>query len=730
MLSRLWLLDDEHVQSKSLLYPDSRVHAFVKFCSVYMGLDDMELMFGNHVAELPLFCSVHVPVNGSTEVRRVVPIRSTASSSSVLSGLSTSTTPLFTRSSFGSLPASPVTSSPLLPASPSQMTTASKTGFSFSPTSLQESPLRKGSSFRRDAIVKIGLENPSDPLWQWCDSDIAISPVLANQLSRIEKMELRVVDSPVNVNVKWVEAAMVRAAQHYVPRALSVRSDTLVFSFGPHSPPAHFASVVISPSSPRSTDAWGYTDERTVVQLVPSSSLPCADDDSKSSEAYKIDFGIFFNRLLSSVTFRGLEIERPTLVIIESRNSREVVRLLRTCLPFDRSIHLVYPGDILETAQSEEFLLELLARQHGTGDVLVFMQPHLLFPRVLTEETSISVRDRFLYSLKKRREPRDAPVVLVVPDVHALDRVVVEAASDVIEWDWFVLKAQSPVQESNGLDEKLNRFKAAAERYKHTIVGLEHVVASIGNSLFHSVIGISDGLSPFGYLLYGPPGTGKTSVARLLTYCEPSISVFVLRITDVLRGTVGEGEKSVRETFERASIQRPSVVFLDELQAVFGKKSDDRCQPVLAQLFSELDRLSIENASSVNGAVVVLGATNRPDLLDESLLRKGRLDQHVFVSLPAESVRREIFLSIDAVKQSCLSDEMVDAVVRRSSGYSCADVVNIARQAQLFAVGRGLENPVWDDYVRVLSSSVASVSPESLRMLQSWQSHGGTKVRP
>jgi transitional endoplasmic reticulum ATPase len=188
--------------------------------------------------------------------------------------------------------------------------------------------------------------------------------------------------------------------------------------------------------------------------------------------------------------------------------------------------------------------------------------------------------------------------------------------------------------------------------------------------------------APKGVLLYGPPGTGKTLMAKAVAN-EAQSNFISIKGPELLNKYVGESEKGVREVFEKARSNAPTVIFFDEIDSIAGERGQRMGdsgvgERVVSQLLTELDGLEeLED-------VVVVATTNRPDLIDSALLRPGRLDRHVHVPVPDEEARRAIF-AVHSGRKPLADDVDLDELARRTDGYVGADIEAVCREASMAA---------------------------------------------
>ncbi len=215
---------------------------------------------------------------------------------------------------------------------------------------------------------------------------------------------------------------------------------------------------------------------------------------------------------------------------------------------------------------------------------------------------------------------------------------------------------------------------------------------------------------PKGVLLYGPPGTGKTLLAKAVAH--ETHSVFIKLIgSELVRKYIGEGARLVRELFKMAHEKAPSIVFIDELDAIGTRRMDsatsgDReVQRTLMQLLAEMDGFN------PRGDVRIIAATNRPDILDPAMLRPGRFDRLIEIPLPDEATRRDIF-KIHTRKMNLTADVIIDALSTGTEGTSGADIKAICTEAGMFAIREDRDSVSQLDFEKAISKVTGKVPGE------------------
>src|SRR6187431_864698 len=197
------------------------------------------------------------------------------------------------------------------------------------------------------------------------------------------------------------------------------------------------------------------------------------------------------------------------------------------------------------------------------------------------------------------------------------------------------------------------------------------------------------GKIPKGVLMMGPPGTGKTLLAKAVAG-EANVPFFSISGSDFVEMFVGVGASRVRDLFEQGKKSAPCIIFIDEIDAVgrhrgagLGGGHDEREQ-TLNQLLVEMDGFDTQEG------VIIIAATNRPDVLDPALLRPGRFDRQITVSLPDVKGREEI-LKVHSRKVKMAEEVDLAVIARGTPGYSGAELANVINEAALLAARRGLK---------------------------------------
>ncbi|MFP4343636.1 MAG: ATP-dependent zinc metalloprotease FtsH [Anaerolineales bacterium] len=236
-------------------------------------------------------------------------------------------------------------------------------------------------------------------------------------------------------------------------------------------------------------------------------------------------------------------------------------------------------------------------------------------------------------------------------------------------------------------------------------VELKEIIAFLKNPERFTQMGAK---LPKGVLLVGPPGTGKTLLAQA-TAGEAGVPFFSISGSDFVQMFVGVGAARVRDLFEQAKRRAPCIIFIDEIDAVGQSRAsvgalgtNDEREQTLNQLLHEMDGFE------PNQGVVIMAATNRPEVLDPALLRPGRFDRQVQVPLPTETGRLEI-LKIHTEEVPLAPDADLARLARVTAGFSGADLANIVNEAALLAVRRDHERVRMDDFELAIERVVAGL---------------------
>src|SRR5271168_924092 len=215
------------------------------------------------------------------------------------------------------------------------------------------------------------------------------------------------------------------------------------------------------------------------------------------------------------------------------------------------------------------------------------------------------------------------------------------------------------------------------------------------------------GRSPKGVLLVGPPGTGKTLLARAVAG-EAGVPFFSISGSEFVEMFVGVGAARVRDLFEQARQHAPAIIFIDELDALgrargpFAGGGQDEKDQTLNQLLAELDGFD------PSSGLVLLGATNRPEVLDPALLRAGRFDRHILVDRPDKRGREQI-LAVHLKKATLAPDVKPEEIAALTPGFTGADLANLVNEATLLATRRNAEAVTMDDFNNAIERIVAGL---------------------
>jgi transitional endoplasmic reticulum ATPase len=390
--------------------------------------------------------------------------------------------------------------------------------------------------------------------------------------------------------------------------------------------------------------------------------------------------------------------ERGDVIVIGATNRPDSIDpALRRPGRFDREIEISVPNaegrlEILQIHTRGMPLAPDVNLGHIASELHGYTGADL---RALCREAALKSLRRFLPEIELEGE-QISPEILEAMTVNAQD--FRDARKEIVPTamrEFYVEIPSVPWSSIGGLEDIKKKLQ-------------ENVIWALTKpEVFHKV-GVKP---PRGVLMYGPPGCGKTLLARAIA-TESGANFITVRGPEILSKWVGESEKAVREIFRKARTSTPCIVFFDEIDSIAGGRSMESedsgvGERVLSQLLTEIDSISSSEE------VFVIGATNRPDILDISLLRPGRLDLLVYIKAPDEQARKEV-LRLITQNMPIGSDVSIDEIAKRAEGYSGADLEAICREAALSSLRRNETIPkvLQADFNNALSAVKPSISKE------------------
>jgi transitional endoplasmic reticulum ATPase len=393
--------------------------------------------------------------------------------------------------------------------------------------------------------------------------------------------------------------------------------------------------------APKREEVTGEVERRMVSQL-----LTCMDGLKKRGKVVVI---AATNRphSLDTALRRGGRFDREIEIPVPDRNGRlEILKIHTRSMPLDKDVELNLLADVTYGFVGADILI--LAKEAAMSAL------RRVLPEIKWKEDTELPREIMEKLIVKKSDFEDA---LRMVEPSAMREVMVEIPK--VKWE-----------DVGGLEEVKSTLK-------------EMIEWPLKNPDSFERLGIEP---PKGVLLYGPPGCGKTLLAKAVAN-ESGANFISIKGPEVLSMWVGESERKVRDLFRRARQVAPSIIFLDELDALASKRGSHSgtrvTETVVSQLLTEISGLE-----ELKG-VVVIAATNRPDMIDSALMRPGRIDRFVLIPPPDEKTRHEIFRVY--TKSMPIKDVNLKDLAKRTEGFSGADIEALCREAAMNAMRKNIK---------------------------------------
>lgn len=335
-------------------------------------------------------------------------------------------------------------------------------------------------------------------------------------------------------------------------------------------------------------------------------------------------------------------------------------------------------GNTIRLTLKDEAGTQIEARKEGSESFTELMSNYNVAPETLRQVERVEVKDpsgaRFWIGALA---PYLLPLLLILGLLYFMTRQVQGANNRAMGFGQSAAKQVKPDEKGKKLFKDVAGAKEAKEE-------LEEIVDFLRDPKKFADVGAK---IPKGVLLMGPPGTGKTLLAKAVAG-EANVPFFHISGSEFVEMFVGVGASRVRDLFNKAKKSAPAIVFIDEIDAVGRKRgaglggSHDEREQTLNQILVEMDGFE------PNLGVIVMAATNRPDVLDSALLRPGRFDRRVVIDKPDLPAREEI-LQVHASNKPLASDIDLKKLAERTPGFTGADLENLLNEAAILAVREG-----------------------------------------